>query len=176
MSSFAAAKAKWLDRQEEARRRAGTNVEAFVGRPLNLGAWSGRTLQAYEEQWLAEQRHNDAGWDWPEIIRRYRNEPDAMSIAMWSEARLSGLALATTSAEAVTVKFLEGDPRPDCPLRGLRALIAVEAAMMYGQGIGRREVRVEPVNDTLATMYCDMLGFALAKPPRGAAYYVRVIP
>lgn len=166
---------RWFARQDEARREAGKTMEAFLGRPLNLGAWSGRVQQAYEEQWLHGQRHNDAGWDWPEIIRRHRNEPDAMSIAIWSEARLSGLALAVTNADAITVKFLEGDPRADCPLKGVRALIALEAATMYGQGIGRREVRVEPANDTLATMYRDMLGFALAEPPHGTAYYVRVI-
>jgi hypothetical protein len=109
-------------------------------------------------------------------MRRNRNEPDALSLAIWvGEDRLSGLGFVMPDSRAVTVKFLEGDPRPDCPLVGRRALIALEASALYAQGIGRRRIRVEPANATLAALYRDRYGFALESPKGAPAYYVRDI-
>lgn len=109
-------------------------------------------------------------------MRRNRNEPDSLALAIFTgESRLAGLALAMPNSSAVTIKFLEGDPRPDCPLVGRRALITLEAAALYAQGIGRRQIRVEPANATLAALYRDRYGFALVSPRGAPAYYVRDI-
>lgn len=176
MSSFAVAKARYIASQEKARRLASQNLQGPLGIAFHLTAWGDRARRAYESQWLPVTRHSDAGWDWPEIIRRNRNEPDALSLVIWAgENRLSGLAFVTSDSCAVIVRFLEGDPRPDCPLIGRRALIALEASALYAQGIGRRRIRVEPANATLAALYRDRYGFALVSPKGAPAYYVRDI-
>jgi hypothetical protein len=76
----------------------------------------------------------------------------------------------------VTIKFVEGDPRPDCPLAGRRVLIVLETVQAYAQGIGRRELRLEPVNEALATLYSEIYGFTLATPRGARAYYAKEIP
>ncbi|MCJ2068208.1 hypothetical protein MKK75_05185 [Methylobacterium sp. J-030] len=176
MSSFAAAKQRYAVRQDEARRLASRNLQGPLGVTFHLTAWGERARHAYETQWLSAARHPDAGWDWPEIHRRNRNEPDALSLAIWvGDDRLCGLGFAVPSSRAVTLRFLEGDPRPDCPLIGRRALIALEASALYAQGIGRSQIRVEPANETLAALYRDRYGFALVSLEGAPAYYVRNI-
>lgn len=176
MSSYTAAKQRYAARQDEARRLASHNLQGPLGLSFQLTAWGERARQAYETQWLPAVRHPDAGWDWPEIHRRNRNAPDALSIAIWiGEDRLCGLGFAVPSSSAVTLRFLEGDPRPDCPLIGRRALIALEASALYAQGIGRHQIRVEPANETLAALYRDRYGFALVNSEGAPAYYVRNI-
>lgn len=102
---------------------------------------------------------------------------DRLDLVVWSPGRrLSGLALATISGEAVTVRFVEGDPREGCPLKGWRAAIAIETAHCYAQACGRREVRVTPVNDRVAVLYRDILGFTLETYADGRAYYARRVP
>lgn len=95
---------------------------------------------------------------------------------MWVGNRLCGLALTTLSSAAATIIFLEGQPDPECPLAGYRALIAIEAAQNYAQINGRKEIRVQPVNSRLEELYRDIFNFELATPRGQEAYYRREIP
>jgi hypothetical protein len=59
----------------------------------------------------------------------------------------------------VTLAFLEGDPRPECPLKGRRALIALDATARYAQGRGKTEIRISPINASLECLYVEQYGF-----------------
>ncbi len=77
--------------------------------------------------------------------------------------------------QAVVLRFVEGDPSPDCTLRGLRMLVALEVATNYAQAAGLRELRIQPINEALSALCEDVYGFALVKPHREASYYVKAI-
>lgn len=138
-----------------------------AGIDVTLLRYSRRVDEAVADQWQERQ----VEWDWSEITRKYRG-PKSFCVAMWSPGdRLSGVAMMTVSPEAVTVKFVEGDPRPDCPLIGRRALIALEVATNYAQQCGINEIRIHPVNVALARFYETVFGFELVKPHKEEPYY-----
>ena len=96
---------------------------------------------------------------------------------VWSpDYRLSAVALIAIREGAIWVEFLEGDPRSDCPLIGKRTLIVLEAAACYAQAVGKKELRLRPVNDEIARYYREVFSFVLEKPRKGASYYLRGIP
>lgn len=97
-------------------------------------------------------------------------------MAVWSGARLSSLSLATTSGNAVHIRYLEGDPRPDCPLIGRRALIALEACAGYAQARGKAELRVHPLNDKLKSLYVGVYKFEVATPHKAEPYLFKRVP
>jgi hypothetical protein len=103
---------------------------------------------------------------------RVHRDPDRLDIVIWGpNDRLCGLGLGLTSSEAVEVRFIEGDPRPDCPLKGKRILIILECAACYAQARGRKELRIQPINQRLEYLYRQTYGFVLETPRRGARYY-----
>src|SRR4051812_48667027 len=121
-----ATKERYATRRSAARHHAVTALSAPFGVDFHLSGWNEDAQQAYATQWGASQRHPDSNWDWPEIFRRY-NEWDRLDLVMWGPGdRLCGLGLATLSGMAVKIRFLEGDPRPGCPLKGKRAAIALD--------------------------------------------------
>lgn len=119
-------------------------------------------------QWCPHERR-DGGFDWTEIFKRFR-EPNRLDIAISVGDRLSGLGLATMTNQHVCLRFLEGDPRSDCPLTGRRALIALETAAAYAQALGRKELRLYPVNSSLETLYIETYGFTLERPRKEEPY------
>ena len=145
------------------------DLTPHIGVQFQIGEWTQRTLHAYDEQW-PKPRHPDAGWDWPQAFAVHRDF-DRLPLVLWGPGgRLSGLGLATTTNNAVVIKFLEGDPRTDCPLRGRRALIALETASRYAQMMGRTELRVHPVNSSLDGLYQGVYGFTKETPRKGPSF------
>jgi len=139
-------------------------MSGFLGRHVTVGEWSGRVWRQLDE-W------GETRFDWREIDRRHR-DPDRLDIAIWSDNdRLSGLGLGLSTGQAIMLRFLEGDPRQDCPLRGKRILIALEATANYAQGRGKREIRLQPINDKLVYLYESVYGFVLESPRNEAPYY-----
>ena len=69
--------------------------------------------------------------------------------------------------------FLEGDPQPDCPLKGFRIPIFLDVAANYAQDRGKTELRVWPLNDNLAELYREAYGFSLVTMGPGAPYWAR---
>jgi hypothetical protein len=168
---LARAKERYASAALTAYREAALNLQPVFGVPILLSGWSRRVEEAYNNQW-PEMRHPDAGWDWHEIFRRHK-DPDRFPIVMWGpNDRLCGLSLVLTTGRAVEVRFLEGDPRSDCPLKGRRIPIALEAAACYGQGLGKTEIRVHPVNDALEDIYIRCYGF-IKESPRGEKPFFR---
>lgn len=160
-----------LDR-EAARLRAVHNLSGFLRTRFSLSGWTNRAKEVFASTWGVDGRKVD--WDWPAIFRTY-DDHTRLDLAIWVENRLCGLALGILTSEALALKFLEGDSRSDCPLRGRRALIALETAQCYAQLRGRTELRVEPINGSVETLYRDIFGFTLETPRGRQAYYRREI-
>ncbi|QRE74094.1 hypothetical protein [Methylobacterium aquaticum] len=173
---LAAAKQRYAANREAARLAAATAASQTFGIEIQLSGWTSKASSAWASQWIDADRRSASSWDWDAIHHAYSRELDRFDLAMWSGERLCGLALATMSRSIITINFLEGDPRTDCPLQGKRAAIAVEAAQNYGQLSGRRFLRVQPIHPRLETLYCDIFGFTLATNKGGRAYYQREIP
>ena len=167
------AKVRYMTCRTDSYAVAAANLRAAVAVPFRFTDWSGRALLAISEQWGAE-RHPDSSWEWADIIRHYRREPEWLPIVIWIPdgrgERLGGLALGTTGANSVTVQFLEGDPRGDCPLKGKRALMAFEVASCYAQARGKTELRVRPLNTSLVGLYAG-LGFTQVSPRNEESYF-----
>jgi hypothetical protein len=98
-----------------------------------------------------------------------------MSIWGADGERLCGLGLGLTKGDYVELRFVEGDPRPDCPLKGQRILVFLECSTLYAQAIGRSELRVEPINERLANLYQKVYGFSLAPHRDGRPYFTKRI-
>ena len=144
-------------------------LSQYAPAPFTVSDWSRSAEEAYSEQWCKVPRHPDGGWDWPEMRRRYR-APDDQFLVIRSGERLSALGLVTVANASVKLAFLEGDPRSDCPLRRFRTVLALDIAAFYGQRLGRKELRLEPVNSTVKALYVDRYGFEEVAPARGTPY------
>lgn len=137
----------------------------MLGVPFSLSPWNPRAQAAYQSQWESPR------FDWEKIFRRY-TDPDRLDMAVWAgEDRLAALALAVTTGSSLNLLFLEGDARNDCPLRGRRALIALDVAANYAQARGKRELRVWPLNQRLEELYRDIYGFTLAVDQTNKPYW-----
>jgi hypothetical protein len=175
MSALAAARARYDANKFEARRQAALTLVPSIGVDFAVLGWAAKIRQAYVGQWgQVDRSQTSANWDWPEIFRRY-NDPDRFDMAIWCNDRLSALALAVTTGQATVLKFVEGDPRPDCPLIGRRLLIILESLANYTQARGKVEMRVEPANPALETLYIEKYGFTLETPRGGRAYYKKAV-
>lgn len=164
---------RYLRVRLDAYKEAIQNLRAHIKGDFKIVEINSRAYQAVRDQWDRHGRSPDADWDWRELMRRYR-DPDRLDMAIWSQSdRISGLALAVTTGPAVELKFLEADPRADCPLRGKRALIARETVACYAQARGKREVRVRPINEAVASLYRDVYGFELVAQPKMTSYLMR---
>lgn len=172
-SSFARAKERYLLCRLEAYKSAQETLAPILDCGFCVKDWSLRTAAAIALQWGID-RHSDGGWNWPEIIRRYKAEPDALPFAIWFEPteRLAAIGLGVATRRAIELRFLEGDPRTDCPIRGKRALIALEVAFAYARACGKQEIRVRPVNASLERLYIKTYGFERIEPS-GQAPYLR---
>ncbi len=73
--------------------------------------------------------------------------------------------------EAATLRYCEGNPQDGCVYKGKRVLIALEAVTNYALGAGLSEIRIDPVNEKLASLYQTVYGFELVEPKKGPAYY-----
>jgi hypothetical protein len=167
MSVVARHKARFETDRYSARTQAVNNLQPHLPE-FNLSGWGARAKEAYLYQWLGDHK---CSWDWEEIFRRH-NDPDRFDIAIWGPNwRLCGLAVGLTTAEALEIRFLEGDPRPDCPLKGRRILITLESAACYAQARGRTELRVRPKNERLEDLYRQTYGFVLETTRGGDRYY-----
>jgi hypothetical protein len=175
MTTLSAANARFETNRLDARRKAALTLVPVLGVEFHAAGWSGKAKEAYEQQWCAVKRHATAAcWDWIEVFRRHK-DPDRFDLAIWAGDRLSALALGTTTQQAVVIKFVEGDPRPDCPLVGRRLLIVLECMANYAQGRGKSELRMEPANSDLATLYRDTFGFSLETFGGRSAYYGKAV-
>lgn len=158
--------------REAAFRQATENLKPYIKLPIRLYEWTGTTEAAYRDQWIPlGRRPRTPHWDWPEIHKIYKSDMDRFVLAEWVEPdRLSGLALIHSAGASVSIEAVEGDGRPDCPLKGKRALVALEVATCYAQGMGRKTLRLEALNDHLFRLYTEVYGFSLERRVKQAPY------
>lgn len=149
-------------------RTAALNLTAIIGTDFNISGWTNKVHRELDGQWQTHPRQ--VPWQWDEIFAGHR-EFDRLDIAIWSGPTLCGLGLGLTTASALNLRFLEGAPDPNCPLKGYRILIALEAAACYAQARGKKEIRLSPINSSLESLYRDTYGFELEKPAKGEPYY-----
>lgn len=150
-------------------RLASLTLIPHVGLNFHITGWTARGRDAYTNQWLTSR------FDWPEVYRRH-TEPDRLDMAMWSpDGRLCGLGLCLTTGRAVELRFLEGCATDGCPLKGFRAVIALEVAACYAQLRGKVEVRLVPLNERLSRFYVDLYGFEAVRPSGGQPYLRRLV-
>jgi hypothetical protein len=123
--------------------------------------------------------HPGAGYDgnfpWDRIAAQVRSTPRHLSLAIWGNERLCGLAAGTAScgADNVTIRFLERF-HGDNPLQGLILPLAAEAAEAYAVVLGKRRVKIK--NPTQgATSWYIRNGFVLDKRIAGAPYLAREV-
>jgi hypothetical protein len=167
MSTLARAKARYENDRHSARAQAVKVLQPHLPE-FNLSGWGERAREAYKGQWLGESK---SAFNWEEIFRRH-NDPDRLDIAVWGQdGRLCALGLGCTTGESVEIRFLEGDPKADCPLKGRRILIVLECAAFYAQARGRTELRVRPKNERLEGLYRQTYGFVLETLRSGDRYY-----
>lgn len=134
------------------------NMMPHIKAKYTFRLWSRSVEEDFISQWVNEDRHSDGGWDWAEIARRHREVKDKV-VALYVNERLSALSLIKMSSSRVLVRFLEGDPRPDCHIKGSRALLMLDLAATYGQRLGRKEIHLQPLNGDLAELYRSKFGF-----------------
>ena len=166
--SRSAAKNRYTGICADARRQAATKLVPIIGVDFHLTEWSRRCADAIVAQWEPSRRK--VAWDWNEILRRH-HDPDRLDMALWCGDRLSGIGLCITTGQAVDVRFLEGDPRSDCPLKRSRSLIFFECAANYAQARGKTELRASTTCEELVIHYTQNFGFKIETPRRGPVYY-----
>lgn len=142
-----------------------------LGSEYRIALWSNSVEQMYQDQWCAEPRRKDRGWDWQGVYRSHRGPKDRLA-ALISGDRLSALTQISATRERVKVGLLEGDSRLDCPLKSTRALILLDLAATYGQVLGCNEIHLEALNDVLMMLYRDSYGFVHA-PFKGAPFAMK---
>lgn len=173
MSLLARTKAHYEGLRGEARLQAGKAVQA-VDLNVRYMSISRRTYEAIGDQW-GEARRPEASWDWEQIMRKH-DDINRLDLAVWTpEDRLVAVGLATLSKVAITLRFVEGDPRADCQFKGKRIPIALEATVRYGQMNGVSELRIQPLNDALVHLYETVYGFTLVSKRGEAPYWRREI-
>ena len=170
MSDLERARVHYGGLQEKARLSAALSIRSALRIDLRITPWSNKAERALKEQWPEDLRTVD--WDWPDKMRRHSSPKDFKLVFWTPEDRLVGLSIATLPSDKYAVaRFVEGDPRPCCPHRGKRVLFALEAISNYVQATGREELRIHPLNATLASLYQDVYGFELVKPHKQESYY-----
>jgi hypothetical protein len=171
LKTLAQTRAHYDGLKDKACLEAGKSLRVQLGIDVRIRRTSRTAYEHIRDYWDVAGRHPDAGWDWEELFRRHR-EPKRLDMAIWTPTgRLVAMGLATITTAAATVRYVEGDPRADCHLKGKRVLIALEAATNYALGAGLAEIRIEPINGALASMYEKVYGFELVKPPKAPPYY-----
>jgi hypothetical protein len=97
-------------------------------------------------------------------------------LSVWvGDDRLAALALICAKGDCVSLEFVEGDPRLDCPLKGLRLIAVLDVATRYGQLLGKPCLRVMPANPALIALYERGYGFRPVQRFNEAPYWVREI-
>lgn len=174
-SALEHAKKRYSDAREACRRQAGLRLGHVLGVEFHVSGWSNKGREAMADQWVDLKGATLSAWDWNEIFRRH-HDPDRLDMVIWGpDDRLCGVGLALTTGQAVDIRFVEGDPRIDCPLKGKRTLIFLECAAGYAQQRGKAELRIEPKNSALVNLYTDVYGFSLETPRGANAYYRKAV-
>jgi hypothetical protein len=148
---------------------------------LRLAEIDARALAAWREQWTDPHPSGSGGWDWQTLSDKFRRNPAAFTLALWSRDLLCGLAVgsasqrrATGERAAVSVQFVESIPRRVHPMKGDVGLIATTAVAAYGAAIGATHVRLANPLEGAVHIYVA-LGFGTVRRHGRIVYCEREI-
>lgn len=161
-AELAKAKRRVEQAWQEAVKASYDNMSPYIDHDYTLRLWSRSVEEQFRSQWCSVERHDDAGWNWSEVRRNYRGPKDVI-VALEAEDQLCALALFRLTRDRVLVRFLEGDPRAGCNMKGSRALVMLDLAATLGQRYGCKEIHLQPVNDDLKMLYVETYGFEEGK-------------
>ena len=172
---LARARARYQRAREAAWTHAKREFAASTGLQCEVTNWSLAAREAYEKQWPPMPRE-PLGWEWQELFRRNTNRMDHLDVVLWGpNGVLCGLGIADTTETSVFAHVFEGSPDKMCPLKGHRIGIYLETVAAFGQALGKKELKIQPLNSILAELYVDTYGFELVTTPKGQQYYRREI-
>lgn len=129
-------------------------------------------LEHFAAAWADHPRRR-VSWPWPVMVADYqRNHPERFEVALWSGDTLCGLALGrpSRSKSVLTVKYVEGNPDLEHPLKGLVAAIAIATAHAYAKALGSTLLRLDAPLEPLVPLYRDDFGFTLVLEGTRVAY------
>ena len=97
-------------------------------------------------------------------------------MAVWEGAELCGLALGSVSKgrQQITVRFMEGSPRPEHPLRGAVAIVVFEAAAAFAEVLRADRILLRSPLPALWPLY-TRFGFTLAFESAGLVYFEKTL-
>lgn len=166
--SVAAQRARWVQKTYEARSSTVKELSPYDGVAFTLTEWSNRAYEAAESQW------SSVYYNWRDINRKI-SDPDRLDLALWVGDRLVAMCVATTRDRAVYVEIVEGDPNEDCPLTGGRLEILLYACANYAQIRGKTELRLQPKNEKLITLYETVYDFVRVNVKGYDPYWCRKV-
>lgn len=155
--------------KERATRENLEDLRERVGRDYRVAPFSMHDYQTMIGQWPKEARRYPH-WEWLTIYWDHSGPRDwCFSIRVGD--RLCVLAAAKMRNSALTGEFLEADPRPDCPLKGARALIGLDLMARYAEYAKAKEFRIVPENATLARYYGTLVKLEPFPNAENPSYY-----
>jgi hypothetical protein len=168
LNTFTNARARYERDRSEACIASAETLRPVIGVHFEIAEIGRAALDAVALQWGSSK------FDWDAVYQHHRGI-DAFKFAIWFENSLCGLGVATTSGQSVKLRFLEGSPDINCPLKGRRILIALDVAANYGQRRGKRNLILEPINETLIALYENVYGFKVVRTRKDPPYCIKGI-
>lgn len=116
--------------------------------------------KAWRDMYHAASREaHEPGWSWPRELRRFRQRPRRLELAIWVEDKLCGLALGRISDRSVvaTIHLLEGSPVANTnPLAGSVMFIATRFLEVLCIGAGCNQASLEMPVPALINDYKEL--------------------
>ena len=145
---------------------AGVNAEL---RPIDAPALSAAG------QWTARR----VVWPWHVLVPDWRGKhPARFEVAVWQGDTLCALALGRPAPTAphLSLRYIERNPDPANPLRGMVTGVVIDALGAYAIVLDKTELRLVNPLPELVPRYCSRdFGFRLVTPVREAPYCSRSI-
>lgn len=97
-------------------------------------------------------------WDWRSFLERHRKKPKKIEAAFYSQGVLCGLMYARVSrgTVSVNVRYIEGNPWPESPLKGVFLTVALMQAEFFAVVIQAKQVAVSRPAPELIQRYKEM--------------------
>src|SRR3546814_18427447 len=103
---------------------------SFTEGVTDISPINGKTLSAWERQWLPVMPPNEqwSHWDWRREAGNWRKHIDRFEVAIWSNHQLCGLAVGKPSQRRnnLSIYMLQGSPveigRASCRERACRSV------------------------------------------------------
>ena len=135
---------------------------------VNITEINPEALIVWEKTWESKNTRQppDGGWDWKyktnQFSKRYKKR--LMSIAIWTNNELCGLALCRISkgSEVISICYIEGSPIEQHPLSGYVFQIVQMICLEYADIKKSKTIRIEEPIDSLINFYKSQ-GYLLNK-------------